>query len=116
LSFRDGQFQITWQSLAGWAGRLEPPPKSPPRGATQRRQPLHVGPTERANELDQEHTKTKIKMKTKIADRIRGAFAVGLSTLVVAAVLLAPTSAEAWHVNFYLYGFFPIPVWITITK
>jgi hypothetical protein len=38
-------------------------------------------------------------MKTKIAD----------------AVLLAPTSAEAWHVNFYLFGFFPVPVWITVT-
>jgi hypothetical protein len=54
-------------------------------------------------------------MKTKIADRIRGAFAVGLSTVIVAAVLLAPTSAEAWHVNFYLFGFFPVPVWITVT-
>lgn len=51
-------------------------------------------------------------MKARTKDRIKGALALTISTVVVAAVLLSPTSAEAWHVTVYLFVpiLFPIPI------
>jgi hypothetical protein len=52
-------------------------------------------------------------MKTKIKDRIRGTIAVAISTLTVAAVLLVPTKAEAWHLHIWFIA--PAPPFIFVT-